>query len=127
MTEVAATIAASLIAVVALFQLALVFGAPWGQAAWGGQNPGRLPARLRVASLGSAVLLILMAWVILATAGIVEVPPVPTSWLRPLTWVITAYFSLGAVMNLISRSRLERIWSPVSLVIAVCCALVAAS
>ena len=73
------------------------------------------------------MLLTLMAWIILATAGILATAPVPASWLQPLTWVLTAYFSVGVVMNLISRSRLERIWAPVSLVIAVCCAVVAAS
>lgn len=125
--EVAAIIAASLMAIVALFQLALVFGAPWGQAAWGGQNPGPLPTRLRIASLGSALLLVFMAWIVLATAGVVETAPVPTSWLVPLTWVITAYFALGVLMNLISRSRMERIWSPVCLVIAICCTVVAVS
>jgi len=80
-----------------------------------------------LASLGSAVLLSLMAWIVLATAGIATVAPVPSSWLGPLTWVITGYFAVGAVMNLISRSRLERAWSPVSLLIAICCGIVAAA
>lgn len=49
------------------------------------------------------------------------------SWLDPVLWVIAGYFLLGAVVNLISHSRVERIWSPVALATAVMVALVAAS
>jgi hypothetical protein len=64
--------------------------------------------------------------VILAAAGLIE-SPVPESWLTPLVWVLTAYFGMGAVLNTISRSKVERIWGPVSLIIAICCGLVAAA
>jgi uncharacterized membrane protein len=40
-------------------------------------------------------------------------------------WVLTVFFLLGTVMNAISRSPRERIWAPVSLVIAICCAVIA--
>ena len=45
----------ALFAGVAVFQLALAAGAPWGSMAWGGVHPGVLPAPLRVASAGSSV------------------------------------------------------------------------
>ena len=45
----------ALFAGVAVFQLALAAGAPWGSSAWGGAHSGVLPVPLRVASAGSAV------------------------------------------------------------------------
>jgi len=53
-------VAASLLGVIVIFQLALAAGAPWGAAAYGGraaQDDGRLPLKYRVASAGTAVIL----------------------------------------------------------------------
>jgi hypothetical protein len=123
--NLAGIVAVALIGGVILFQIALVLGAPWGAAAWGGQNPGRLPARLRVASLVAAAVLAFIAWVVAAAAGVVAVSPLPQLWLGPATWIATGYFGLGTIANLISRSPVERWWSPVALATAVCCAIVA--
>ena len=123
--QTGAVVAAILIGVVIVFQVGLALGAPWGAAAWGGQNPGRLPGRLRIASLVASVLLALIAWVVAAAGNVVATSPLPESWLIPATWFATGYFGLGVVVNLISRSRIERLWSPVSLITAVCCAIVA--
>src|ERR687891_669646 len=111
--EIAAAVAVALIGFVTLFQIGLVLGAPLGRAAWGGQNPGRLPTRLRVASIGAIAILAVLAWLVAARAGIVGASPLPTSWLVPATWVATGYFALGALVNLISRSPIERVWAPV--------------
>lgn len=125
--ETAALIAAGLIGVVILFQLGLVLGAPWGQASWGGQHSGRLPTRLRLASVVAALILAVLAWIVLSAGGIVSNSPLPESWLAPASWVGTAYFGLGTVVNALSRSRVERAWAPVSLLTAVCFGLVAAA
>ena len=125
--EMAALLGAGLIGVVVLFQVALVLGAPWGRAAWGGQHPARLPGRLRLASLVAAILLVALAWILLAAGRVASSSPVPASWLQPAAWLGTAYFGLGSVVNLISRSRVERIWAPVSLCTAICYGIVAAS
>ena len=122
---IAAVLAALLIGAVVLFQIALAAGAPFGAAAWGGQHQGRLPARLRIASAGAAILLIFLAWVVLAAGGLTATAPLPEAWLGPAAWVATGYFVLGGLVNLISRSRVERVWAPVSLAIAICCAIVA--
>jgi hypothetical protein len=121
----AATIAALLIGIVVVFQVALVAGAPWGAAAWGGQHPGRLPGRLRVASAISAIVLVALAFLVLTAAGLVDTPPPVEPWLLPATWGATGYFVIGGLVNLISRSRVERLWAPVSVVIAICFAIVA--
>ncbi len=122
--SVAGVIAVVLIGVVVLFQILLALGAPWGAAAWGGRTAGVLPGGLRIASAVSALLLGAIAWVVLSKSVAEGDGP---SWLTPALWVIVGYFALGAVMNAISRSRIERIWAPVSLAIAVLVGFVAAA
>jgi hypothetical protein len=126
-TELAAIVAVVLLGAVTLFQLALVLGAPWGAAAWGGQHPGVLPTRLRVASAVTAIVVypIIIA-IILASAQLASIDWLPVKGAAPM-WVLAALFVLGAVMNAVSRSRIERIWGPVTLVIAIGCGIVAIS
>ncbi len=118
-------LAALLIGIVVLFQIALLLGAPWGEAAWGGGRKGRLPVRLRIASGVSALLLVALAWVVLAAARLIAATPLPASLLGAAIWVVTGYFVLGTVANAISRSPRERLWAPVSLAVSVCCGIVA--
>ena len=122
---IAALIAFSLIGALTVFQLALALGAPLGAAAWGGQHPGVLPGRLRIASaVVGLVVYPLIGLVILAAAGLIGddwLPIDPTAAM----WILAAFFALGAVVNAVSRSAPERIWSPVSAALAVCCVLIA--
>lgn len=121
---IAAWIAAALIVVLTVFQLALALGAPAGAAAWGGSHSGVLPTRLRVASGFVAVFFYpVVAIELLYVADVVDFGwDVSQLWI----WVLAGLFVLGALANFASRSRIERIWGPVSLVLAVCCAVIAA-
>jgi hypothetical protein len=121
---VAAVAAVVLLAVIVLFQLALALGAPFGRAAWGGQHEGVLPTRLRIASaLVAVVVYPILILYVLASGTLVEVGWLP---IGPAgMWVLAGFFALGTVANLASRSRPERIWGPVSLVLAVCAAIIA--
>ena len=121
----ASIVAVVLLGIVTLFQLALALGAPWGQAAWGGGHRGVLPAGFRVASGVAAVVIYpLIAMVILVTAGTVRFAGLPPAGGAAM-WVLTGFFALGAMANLVSRSKVERIWSPASAGVAVCCGIVA--
>jgi hypothetical protein len=40
-------------------------------------------------------------------------------------WVLFGFFVLGTLTNAASRSRIERIWAPVNLILAVCCLVIA--
>ncbi len=121
---VAATVATALLAVIAVFQLALALGAPLGKGAWGGRNEGVLPVRLRIASgLAAVVIYPLIALFVLAVADLVDLAWLPIG--EKGMWVLTGFFALGTMANLASRSTIERIWAPVSLTIALCCAFVA--
>ena len=118
MLTIAAILACVLLGVLAAFQLALIAGAPIGHLAWGGQHRV-LPTRLRIGSVVSIVLYALFALVILDRAGIVSVIP----WdgvVQIAAWVLFAYFALGIVLNLASRSVPERaIMVPASALLAI--------
>jgi hypothetical protein len=111
--RLAAMAFAGLIAVVALFQLALALGAPWGSLAMGGAFPGTFPPAMRVAALVQIAVLGGVALVVLARAGLVLPAWRRTS--RWLVWVVVGLLGLGVVLNLITPSGLERlIWAPVA-------------
>lgn len=114
----------AILALLALFQLTLILGAPLGHFAWGGRHRV-LPARLRVGSAISILvygLIDLIAW---DRVGALDVVPEPLSEIG--MWVVFACFTLGIAMNAISRSRPERYTMvPVSLVLAVLSFLIAA-
>ncbi len=111
-----------ILAVLAVFQLALIFGAPIGRFAWGGQHRV-LPMKLRIGSAVSIVIYAIIALLALDRAGLVDVVADVVSTVA--MWVVFAYFVLGIGMNAISRSKPERYtMAPVSLVLAVLSLLV---
>ncbi len=101
-------------ATIAAFQVGLAAGAPWGAVAWGGSHPGTLPASLRWASAGAAVAWGAVTWAV-ARMGL---PATVAS--RPWLTSLSAIGGIGTLLNLLSRSGAERIWAPVSLVVALC-------
>jgi len=103
--------AAGLHLAIAVFQVCLVAGKPWGEYAWGGQHKGVLPAGFRIGSIVSALLLLFFAWVNLAATSLVPAAGFPVAAAQKF---VTGYAALGALMNGISRSRKERLlWTPV--------------
>jgi hypothetical protein len=97
---------------VVIFQLALALGAPWGAYAMGGSTPGTYPPTMRVAAIVQAGLLVTMALVVLARAGL-ALP----SWSRVSRWAIWLVVASSAItlfLNLITPSSGERAaWAPV--------------
>lgn len=119
----AALLLTVLLGLLAVFQLALILGAPLGHLAWGGQHRV-LPARLRVGSVVSIAVYAFIALVALDRAGLVQAFPGQFSVVA--MWVVFAYFVLGIAMNAISRSAPER-WAmvPTAVALAVLSFLVA--
>lgn len=112
----AAYIFAAVTAGLALFQIALAAGAPMGRFAWGGAQ-ARLPVALRIGSVVSLLIYSVCAAIILDRAGLIDVVGDDVSGIG--AWVVAAFFSLGVVMNAISRSKPERFtMTPVALVLA---------
>jgi len=102
----------------ALFQLLLILGKPFGDFAWGGQHKV-LPRKLRIASIFSIFLYIVFATFLASKAGIATIIT-QQPLLDIAMWVFTAYFILGVFVNLISRNKKERaLMAPVALVLAV--------
>jgi hypothetical protein len=119
----AAVVACLLLAGLAVFQALLIAGQPLGRLAWGGQHVV-LPSHLRVGSAVSVVLYALFAVVILSAAGALS--QLSVEFVEVAIWVLAGYFVLGIVMNAASRSRPERlVMTPVVLVLAVSCLLIA--
>lgn len=117
-------VAAAGFLLVASFQAALALGAPWGRAAWGGAHR-RLPGGLRIASAVAVVLWLAAALVVVARAGH-GWSPIPSGVVRWGTWVLFGLLVVGTLMNLASRSRLERlIQTPIAAGLAILCLLVA--
>lgn len=124
MHTTAALVATTALTALALLQLGLAFGAPWGRLVWGGQHAGRLPGRLRVGSAVSIALYGVFAAVLLDRAGVVDL--LPDGVARVGTWVLVGYFALGVLLNGISRSPAERaVMTPTTLVLAACALVVA--
>ncbi len=120
-----AVVGVALLASLAVFQVALICGAPLGRFAWGGQHVV-LPPRLRVGSVVSVVLYALFAVLILQGAGAVDLLPEGLAGVG--LWVLTGYLALGVALNAISRSRPERlVMTPVALALLAVCLVLALS
>jgi hypothetical protein len=114
--QFAALGACVVLAGLAVFQGALVSGAPWGRLAWGGQHEV-LPFGLRIGSALSIVLYAVFGYAAAARAGLV-LPLVNTSVTSVAVWVLTVYFAVGVIMNGISRSKPERlVMTPTAIVL----------
>jgi len=116
MVEMAAVLAAVLIAAVTGFQLALAAGVPLGDATMGGRvstENGVLQPPFRVIAVGSAMVLVLAAWIVLARAGMLPVF-VGGQVLAWGAWVVTGFLALNTLSNLSGRHPLER-WGMASI------------
>ncbi len=123
--SIAALVACLVLGALAVLQICVAAGAPWGLLVWGGGHRV-LPRRLRIASAASVLLYAGFAAVLLSRAGLL--PGGDSLLIRILTWVLFAYFTVGIVMNAISRSRAERLtMTPACVVLAAATLVVALS
>lgn len=105
------------LALLAVFQIALAAGAPLGRFAWGGQHRV-LPLRLRVGSAVSVLIYVLIDLIAWDRVGAIAF--LPAGFAEVAMWVVFGYFALGIVLNAISRSRPERYTMvPVTIVLTV--------
>lgn len=109
---------------VVAFQFALAAGVPWGAYAMGGAFPGQFPPALRIAALMQAALLVGMAVVVLAQAGLIL--PRWSRMARWLVWAVVAFAAVSLVLNLLTPNADERsIWAPVAFLLLISSAAVA--
>jgi hypothetical protein len=110
-TQLAAIAGAVLIAGVAIFQVALAAGAPYGDAVFGGRAPtaaGVLAPPFRVLAVVQAFVLVLLGWILLARAELVSIPLLGAGSLTWITWVILAFLVLNTVANFSAPHPIER-------------------
>jgi hypothetical protein len=111
---------------VASFQVALALGAPFGRAAFGGADAGRLAPDLRLVSTVAAAFWLLAAVHALSRGGVTS--RFPRAGNRRVTWVLVVVTTVGALMNAASSSPWERYgWAPCTLALAILCLLLARS
>lgn len=123
MEQIFAMIIVSILVAVSVFQLALIAGAPLGEFAWGGQHR-ILPKKLRISSIVSLVIYLLISLITLDKVVLIDW--FPDNFVTIGFWVITIYFGLGVVMNAISRSKKERlVMTPVVLTLFLSCLAIA--
>jgi len=91
------------------FQIALIFGAPWGRLTQGGQHEGALPIPGRIAAAASIVVLAGMGLAILSASG---------GWPHWPSWTGWAALAVQAVsmgLNWATPSAAERrLWGPIT-------------
>ena len=108
-----------------LFQLALAFGAPMGEYAYGGQMPGKLPIAYRIASSFSFLLTLGIAGHYLAQLGVV--PKLLSEDLNQwVNWGLIGFAAAAAVMNNITRSKKEKqLWGSTTIAMLIATVIVA--
>lgn len=124
MIDVIATIIAVIVfSGMIIFQFLLVLGLPLGHLAWGGQQK-ELPPKLRVMS-GVAIAIFTFA-IVMIIEQVEFINLFQNPWVSYISvWVLAVYFTLGILMNAVSRSKWEqRIMTPIAIISAICCYLV---
>lgn len=100
---------------VMMFQLALLFGAPWGRFTQGGLYEGSLPALARVTAFVSAALLMLFSLSVLALHNRGPLKRISRRKKKVLRVLTLAYAVLAVMANIATPSEAERIvWAPIA-------------
>ena len=100
------------------FQVALVFGAPWGAYTQGGETEGALDTSGRVLAAVSCAILLGMAAAILARVREGPLMNAPRRLVTALAWFTTIYSALTVVLNLATQSSSERaVFAPTAIIL----------
>ena len=94
----------------ALFQLAIVLGAPLGEYAYGGQSVGKLVIQYRIASVFSFLIALAIAGHYLAQLGLLPML-LDANLNQIVNWGLVVFNIPAAILNNITRSQKEkRLW-----------------
>lgn len=125
LTSVSAIIFAFLTGIVIIFQGCLAAGLPWGEASMGGKYPGKYPARMRVVAIMNIFILGFLAAIVLSKADLLFLHLQAIS--NVAIWFVVVFLGIGTVLNVITPSKIERIWAPVAFIQFVTSIIVAVS
>ena len=99
--------------IVILYQLLLALGLPWGEASMGGKFPSKYPTNMRLVALINAIILGCFVVIVLSKTRIAF-----DSWIsfsNFAIWAVVLVIGISTILNIISPSKIEKIWVPVSL------------
>jgi hypothetical protein len=103
---------------IVIFQVALVFGAPWGAYTQGGKTEGALDTSGRVFAAVSCAILLVMAAAILARVREGPLKNASGRLVSALSWFTTIYSALAVVINLATQSSRERaVFAPAAILL----------
>lgn len=109
----AGAVAALLLLIVMMFQIAIAAGAPFGEISWGGVHDGVLPDNLRIISGVFVFIYAALLFVILRRAGFSVKSPIPDKRLSSALLVFIVWTCFQLTINLATPSPMERfIWAP---------------
>ena len=109
----------------ALFQIAIVLGAPLGEYAYGGRNPGVLSTPFRIASAFSAFVMFAVAGHYLAQLGVFS-PLLDEAGNSIANWGFAVFAGLSAIANNITKSAKEkRLWGGTTIAMLLAAVIVA--
>ena len=124
--RVSANIATVLFGIVILIQLLLAAGILPVTMAWGGRQEVLTPG-LRIASVVSAIVLGLFAYIIRYRAGLMGAESISV-WIKIFAWIVTAYMAFNTFTNLTSQSTTEKIvFVPITSILTIVCFIISIS
>lgn len=112
--SVSAIVFTILTGIVVVFQGCLAAGMPWGAASMGGKYPGKYPPKMRIVAIINMIILSFTAAIVLSQSDLLF--PQLKSISSIGIWFVVVFYSIGTVLNTITRSKIERIWTPVVLI-----------
>lgn len=125
-SQIAAKIFFALSLIVSGFHLGMVFGAPWGEITMGGRWPGKLPIKLRVASVFQILLFIALTAIVLTRSQVIEL--IDPEFSRKAIWLVVGLMTIASILNGITPSHRERkIWGPIAIALLASSLIVALS
>ena len=120
----AVTIFLACCVIVTLFQLALAFGAPWGEYTMGGRFSGKLPPKMRIAALVQIIIIFVFAFIVIIRSGLAFSQFYSIG--KIAIWFVVVFFVLGSILNVSTPSKGERmIWGPVNVLLLITSIIVA--
>ena len=98
--------------IVILFQGCLAVGLPWGAASMGGKFPGKYPPKMRLVAVINMIILSIFIFIVLIRANILFSRFHLISIY--IIWIVVLFSAMSVVLNSITKSKVERIWIPVT-------------
>lgn len=121
---IVAIIVCVLFTLMSIFQFLLAIGLPLGHYAYGGKYD-KLPKNLRIMSVIAIGIFVFAILIVLERARIINIFNNPEISVIAI-WIIAGYLALNTLTNAVSKSKKEKqIMTPVSLLLAVCCFILA--